>query len=132
VDWDWERTLPTDDFREREKPLRSMDGDRFFLAFLPVMLEALMMLAESERSSSDSVECVAIDDGIVAVDGGEEDGEAVRVASMLGRALDVVAGVDVVDSCEAAVPRRLALERRSMLSMVNGEAIVAPGGGDRC
>ena len=125
--------LPADDFRERVKPLRSIEGDLFFLAFLPVMLDALMMLAESDRSSSESVACVAIDDGtgggIVAVDGGEEDGA--RVASMLGRALDAVAGVDVVDSCEAAVPRRLALVRRSMLSMVNGEDIVAPGGGDR-
>ena len=68
----------------------------------------------------------------MAVDaGGDEDGdEEMRVASMLGRALAVVAGVDVVDSCEAAVPRRLALVRRSMPSMVNGEDIVAPGGGD--
>ena len=62
-DWDWERTLPTDDFRESEKPLRSRDGDLFFLAFLPVMLDTLMMLAESERSRSDSVPCMAIVDG---------------------------------------------------------------------
>lgn len=119
--------LPVDDLREIERPRNKEDGERFFLGFL-VILDLLMMLAESDKSKSESV--AAKVDGVVgATDAAAAGVDVVVDESAVGRGVVAVAGVEEAESWVVSLrfePARRALE--SMASMVNGEDIADPEG----